>query len=103
MSKRWLVVTVRPSSDAEIDALTEGLLALGGSAVQQEHGALISYLPAPANLDEWLGVAREKLGADFTWHWQDDEDWAQSWKRGLRPRRVRTLNAITRRGRSPML
>jgi ribosomal protein L11 methyltransferase len=86
--KKWLVVSVRPSSAAQIHAATEGLLVLGGSAVQEAHGELISYLPAPSDLDIWLMLAERTLGTDFTWRWQEDEDWAQTWKQGLQPRRV---------------
>jgi ribosomal protein L11 methyltransferase len=86
--EQWLVLTVRPSSAAQIDAVTEGLLFLGGSAVQETNGELISYFPPTAHLNVWLERARQTLGSEFAWHWQADEDWAQSWKRGLQPRRV---------------
>ena len=85
--KQWLVVSVRPSSAAQTEAVTEGLLILGGTAVQETDGELTSYLPAPLDLDVWLSLASDTLG-DFTWRWQEDEDWAQQWKRGLQPRRV---------------
>jgi ribosomal protein L11 methyltransferase len=85
---RWLVVTVQASSDAQAEALTEGLLALGGSAVQEQNGALISYLEPPADLDALLEQARATLQTDVSWRWQDDEDWSETWKRGLQPRRV---------------
>ncbi len=85
---RWLVITLRPSASANPDLLAEGLLALGGSAVQESGGALISYFPPPDDETTWLAHAREHLGHEFEWHWQPDEDWAESWKRGLQPRRV---------------
>jgi ribosomal protein L11 methyltransferase len=85
--KRWLVITARPSADMR-DAVAEGLLALGGSAVQEQDGALISYVALPADADVWLALARATLATEFEWRWQDDEDWAESWKRGLQPRRV---------------
>ncbi len=85
--KRWLVVSVSPSADT-YDAVAEGLLALGGSAVHDQNGTLISYLRPPADLELWLALARATLNSEFEWRWQDDEDWAQTWKRGLQPRRV---------------
>ena len=85
---RWLVLTVQASSDAQKDALTEGLVALGGSAVQEQGTALISYLPPPGDVDAFLAEARTVLASDIDWRWQDDEDWSESWKRGLQPRRV---------------
>lgn len=86
--KKWLVVSVRPSSAAHTDAVTEGLLVLGGTAVQEANGELTSYLPAPIDLDVWLALATDTLGSPFTWRWQEDEDWTQTWKHGLQPRRV---------------
>ena len=85
--KRWLVLTVRPSDDMR-DAVAEGLLALGGSAVQEQDGALISYVAAPEDPDVFLALAQATLASDFDWRWQDDEDWAHTWKHGLQPRRV---------------
>ena len=85
--KRWLVISARPSDDAR-EAVAEGLLALGGSAVHEHDGEMISYFPPPEDLDVWLALARASLRTDFAWRWQDDEDWSQTWKRGLQPRRV---------------
>jgi ribosomal protein L11 methyltransferase len=85
---RWLVLTVQASSDAQKDVLTEGLLALGGSAVQEQGTELISYLSPPDDVDALLVSARATLGAGVSWRWQDDEDWSETWKRGLQPRRV---------------
>jgi ribosomal protein L11 methyltransferase len=85
--KRWLMVSVSPSDDSYHD-VAEGLLALGGSAVQEQDGVLISYLRAPEDLEIWLALARVTLNTEFEWRWQDDEDWAQTWKRGLQPKRV---------------
>jgi ribosomal protein L11 methyltransferase len=85
---RWLVLTARASSDAQKDALTEGLLALGGTAVQEQHGTLTSYLAPPDDVDAFLARARSVLDAEIEWKWQEDEDWSETWKRGLQPRRV---------------
>jgi ribosomal protein L11 methyltransferase len=85
---RWLVIAVQASSDAQIEALTEGLFALGGTAVQEQNGTLISYVAPPNNVDAWLDTARATLQTNVEWHWQDDEDWSETWKQGLQPRRV---------------
>lgn len=92
-SERWLVVTVRAPSDAQRAALAEGLLALGGSAVEENGDALTTYITAPADADEWLESARHELSAvggafEIECRWQADEDWSETWKRGLRARRV---------------
>ena len=89
MKKQWLVVTVRAPSDAQAaDALTEGLLALGASAVQEHGDELVTYLPPPADFRGWIEQAQQKLRAEIKWSLQDDQDWSESWKRGLQPRRV---------------
>ena len=85
--KRWLVISARPSEDTR-EAVAEGLLALGGSAVHEHDGEMISYFAPPEDVDVWLALARASLCNDFTWRWQEDEDWSQTWKRGLQPRRV---------------
>jgi len=91
---RWLVVTIEAPSDDVYEALAEGLLSLGGSAVQETGAHLTTYISAPADPDAWLNHARAALreiaGEDIwiDWRWQDNEDWSESWKRGLRPRRV---------------
>lgn len=92
--ERWLVITIEAPSDNVHEALAEGLLALGGSAVQEHGPYLTTYISGPAELDAWLNEARAALraiaGADIwiDWRWQDNEDWSESWKRGLKPRRV---------------
>ena len=88
MIKKWLVLAVRAPADAPHDALTEGLFALGGSAVQESDGQLISYVVAPSDVEAFLARARAALRTDIEWRWQEDEDWSESWKRGLQPRRV---------------
>lgn len=91
---RWLVVTVPAPSDAQRDALAEGLLALGGTAILEEGASLTTYIAAPADIDSWLDHARSTLSdlvgeqAEIDGRLQDDEDWSESWKKGLRPRRV---------------
>ena len=87
-NNKWLVIAVRAPSEAQIEALTEGLLALGGSAVQESDGELISYVSPPDDVEAWLVAARRALDTEFSWRWQDNEDWAESWKQGLQPRRV---------------
>ena len=82
------MLAVRAPADAHNDALTEGLLSLGGSAVQESNGQLISYVAAPADVGAFLAQASAILQTDVEWRWQEDEDWSESWKRGLQPRRV---------------
>jgi ribosomal protein L11 methyltransferase len=92
--KRWLVVSVQAPSEASRDALAEGLLTLGGTAILEDAGCLTTYIAAPADESVFLAEAHTVLQGmtgvepQLEWRWQDDEDWSESWKRGLQPRRV---------------
>jgi len=88
--KRWLVLTVEAPSEAHRDALVEGLLALGGSSVQENGLLLTTYVLAPDHPDAFVAAAKAQLpGAlNVAWRMQADEDWSETWKRGLQPRRV---------------
>src|SRR5687768_17205657 len=82
MSKQWLVISVSIIADQR-DDVAQALLELGGTAVQEQGAELITYLAPPADLDGWLAFARATLHAEFNWRWQADEDWSETWKRGL--------------------
>lgn len=91
----WLVIAVEVPSDEMKDLLAEGLLALGGSAVEERGATLMTYVRPPEDVAAWLTAARAELcaaaGADaleITCRRQPGEDWSETWKRGLKPRRV---------------
>lgn len=89
MPDRWLVVGARPGAGDDGGELAEALLALGGSAVQENGPWLETYLAPPADPGALLARAREELPADeVRWEWREDQDWAETWKRGLGPRRI---------------
>jgi ribosomal protein L11 methyltransferase len=94
MPDRWLVLSVRVPSDGLTEELAEGLVALGGSAVQQDGPWLTTYLEPPGRPETLVAEARSRLallaGAepDVRWRWQPDEDWSRRWREGLAPRRV---------------
>lgn len=92
---RWLVLTVEAPSPQSAELVAEGLLALGGAAVEERGGALITYILPPEDPEAFTAEAREWLtewadGAELrvSWAWQADEDWAADWKRGLGPRKL---------------
>lgn len=93
---RWLVLTVGLDSPELGDLVAEELIALGGSSVVEHAGLLTTYLPAPLDPKAVTERAREALAAALpagaavriAWEWQQDEDWAREWKRGLRPREI---------------
>ncbi|HET7234707.1 MAG TPA: 50S ribosomal protein L11 methyltransferase [Longimicrobium sp.] len=93
---RWMVLAVRGPHADLAGLVADGLLALGGAAVEEKDGALVTYLLPPEDPDAFAAEARERLAEwlpddaeiDVTWQWQQNEDWAAEWKRGLAPRRV---------------
>jgi ribosomal protein L11 methyltransferase len=101
MPDRWLVLTVRVPSEELTGELAEGLVALGGGAVQEEGDLLTTFIPPPADPDAFVGMARDGLrtliGADpeVQWRWQPHEDWSRRWREGLAPRRVGRRLVVT--------
>ncbi len=93
---RWLELEARsPSTDPGDGRLAEGLLAMGGRAVQERDGWLVTYLDGDSTGPVSAGGLRDSLVAvtgvddvEVRIRWQDHEDWAELWKRGLAPRRV---------------
>jgi ribosomal protein L11 methyltransferase len=88
-----LELTVRPPDEGA--GIAEWLLDLGGTAVEEKDGALVTYLAPPPDLEGFLTDARHSLedlhpggGAVLTWRWQAHEAWEELWKRGLGPRRI---------------
>jgi ribosomal protein L11 methyltransferase len=99
-SGRWLELRAQraPGSreeNADDDGeLAEALVALGGRAVEERGGWLVTHLLEPsdpdrfradagARLTEWIGTP---VTVEFSWC--DPEDWAEAWKRGLAPRQI---------------
>ncbi len=87
--ERWLVVSARPLSPEAAALLPEQMLALGGTAVQEDGEALVIYLPAPDDPPVLLEQLRAALpDAELDWRLQENQDWAVEWKRGLGPRKL---------------
>lgn len=93
--RRWLELRARVrDGDPWSDVLAPGLVALGGRAVEERDGWLVTHLPEPDDLPRLLRDARASLGAlglrdvELETAWREHEDWAETWKRGLEPRRV---------------
>jgi ribosomal protein L11 methyltransferase len=94
--RRWLVLSVRSPSAGDRDALlADALIQLGARGVVERDGWFVAWIAEPDDLDALLDRARtllrEETGLDdirLEHGWQDHEEWAESWKRGLHPRRI---------------
>jgi len=96
MSRRWLQLRARPRASADLSALlVEGLLALGARAAEERDGWVVTALEEPSEPDAFVARARDTLREvagsddfDLEVEWRSHEDWAETWKRGLAPRRI---------------
>jgi len=94
--RRWLELSVRcPSVEESNSLLAEGLVALGGRAAVEQDSWCVTHLSEPDDLDAFVVYARDTLVAltgladlELRIRWQAHEDWAETWKRGLAPRRL---------------
>lgn len=94
--RRWLEVSVRcPTAGALHPLLADALLELGGRATEERGGWFVTHLPDPGDLESFLRSAETTLaessgleGIEVRLDWQDHEEWAETWKRGLDQRRV---------------
>jgi len=104
---RWLELRAQradPGSSCDANAanaeddglLADALVALGGRAVEERGGWLVTHLPEPAEGDPdafCTGVAvrlEQMVGGRIAiaHSWCDAQDWAETWKRGLAPRQI---------------
>jgi ribosomal protein L11 methyltransferase len=74
---------------------TEALVELGASSVQEEGGALTTWLPISGDPEPLAALAEEALtralggeAVRVSWEVREGEDWLAGWRRGLEPRRV---------------
>jgi ribosomal protein L11 methyltransferase len=94
--RRWLEIAARCTANEEIETLlAEALVSLGGRAVVEEDGWQVTHLEEPEDAEgaeAWACAEMEALTGrsdlEVRIRWQEHEDWAESWKRGLAPRRI---------------
>ena len=86
LPERWLEISVSAPADEEARALVvERLLGLGCRGALERDGRLVGWLPEPVDGD----AVERSLGAlEVSLRWLAHEDWAETWKVGLAPRRV---------------
>lgn len=93
---RWLVLTVELPPEADQGPVLEHLLGMGATAVEERDRKLVTHLPPPddpeARVQEVRAALDRKLGgsgsARVSWGWQPHEEWSETWRRGLAPRRI---------------
>ena len=99
---RWLEVAVRSPDAGALEALLpEGLVALGGRAVQERDGWYLTHVPEPEDPEGFLARVRTSCaelvgaGVELESRWCAHENWAETWKRGLEPRYLTERLVVT--------
>jgi ribosomal protein L11 methyltransferase len=93
---RWLVLTVFADAPALLALAAEEMIASGGSAVVEEGDSVTTYLAGNGNAERVAAELHARLVTQFPegaelrveLRWQENEDWALTWKRGLQPRQI---------------
>jgi len=93
---RWFVLTVRVGAETDSGRVLEGLLELGATAIEERGPELVTYLPPPddpaSRAEEVRAALEEAAGGSesvrVSWGWQPHEEWSDTWRRGLGPRRI---------------
>lgn len=95
MADGWLRITAKSPSEELTGLLAEGLLACGGTAIEEQDGALVTYVPVIGAQDEQLERIREivcvALGTEparLSAEPVPEQDWLALWRSGLAPRRI---------------
>lgn len=100
--ERWFVLSVRADSPLAAELLVESLLSLGGRAVEERCGELVTHLAPPDEPDNYLREVRAVLEAatgirdlQVRWFWQAQEEWEYVWRHGLGPRKLTRRIVVT--------
>jgi ribosomal protein L11 methyltransferase len=90
MPTAWLRVTIERPSDELAPLLAEGLLACGGSAIEEQANAWITYMPADSDREAIRAQVNALVSADAKIAFEEvpEQDWLALWRAGLEPRRV---------------
>ncbi len=98
----WFVLTVGVPDVPHAPLVAQGLIDLGGQAVEEAEGEYCSFFPPPEDPEafaaECLAALQDFVGLaplEISWRWQLDEDWEVLWKRGLGPRRITERLLVT--------
>jgi ribosomal protein L11 methyltransferase len=93
---RWLELAARCPTDPDAAALVvEALLSLGGRAAEEREGWILTHVLAPGGPAEAAERVRARVrevagleGVEVRSRWREHEEWSETWKRGLGPRRI---------------
>jgi ribosomal protein L11 methyltransferase len=97
----WLVLSARSPAVELKDQLAEGLLALGGSAIEDSDELLSTWIIAPEDVEAFVTQARVALAhatggdVEVMWRLEAERDWLDEWRRGLGARRVGARIIVT--------
>jgi ribosomal protein L11 methyltransferase len=94
--RRWLELSARcPPAEEDSTSIVEALISLGGRAAEERDGWLVTHLRASDDLDTFVERARRALieatgldAVEVRGRWREHEEWSETWKRGLGPRRI---------------
>ncbi len=99
---RWLGVVVAAPDPVAAGPLAAELVRKGARAVvERADGTLATHFPPPGDFPAFLAALAVDLEraagrpVDLNWHWQLHEEWAETWKRGLRSVRVSRRIAVS--------
>lgn len=94
-ARRWLELRVRPSGGLGDSLVPDALIDLGARGVVEQEGRYVAYFEEPDDPADFLGRARRTLAdetglgvLEIEHGWQEHEEWAETWRRGLGSRRV---------------
>lgn len=92
---RWLAVVVGVPDSSTVDLVAAQLVHGGARAVaEQTDGTLVTHFPPPDDVPAFLaalgGALNRAAGrpVDLRWYWLPHEEWAETWRQGLRSMRV---------------
>lgn len=94
LDRRWLELRVRAKGSGR-DLVPDALVELGARGVIEEDEHHIAYFEEPPDGAAFAAEAQDRMKAaipdgavEIEWRWQEHEEWAEAWKRGLGPRRI---------------